>query len=569
MLRLRAPDWLRRLPDLGNKNASLIVPPYMDVQNPRRRLVKILFPVFLGFACLLYGFFFALTAPYLIVPLAAPIALLMLMSIWALPDRAQAPTKSMEFFFSALIVTLILWPNYLALALPGLPWITMLRLTGFPMALLFLISLSTSVGFRSELSKQLDTVNGLKQVFVVFIAIQFISLALSKSPADALQKTLLQQINWTMMAVVGMWVCLAPGRATRYISLIVLISLPIMGLVFMETTQKQVLWSGHVPGFLKVDDPVAAIILSAAIRGATGLYRVKTTFSTPLGLAEYLALLTPFLIHFAVSKNPIFIRIASVIILPILFYCIRQTDARLGNVGYLVSFLLYFLYWGLRRFQRNRRDLFAATVVYGYPLVFIAFAIAVSTIRRVNILVFGDGAQAASNQARENQLHMGIPKILVNPVGHGAGGSGPAMGYGSGEFVTIDNYYLSLGLDYGVVGLTCFVMIFVLGIAAGTRASLATANHPDKELSLVVPLTIALTAFLIIKLVFSQQDNHPLVFAMLGMTVALVSRVKSAASVSLADPGSGSSLAQAATRPRLNKGRARLRAPREPAVVDA
>ena len=37
---------------------------------------------------------------------------------------------------------------------------------------------------------------------------------------------------------------------------------------------------------------------------------------------------------------------------------------------------------------------------------------------------------------------------------------------------------------------------------------------------MLVPLSIAMAAFLVIKAVFSQQDGHSLVFAMLGMLVA-------------------------------------------------
>ena len=46
----------------------------------------------------------------------------------------------------------------------------------------------------------------------------------------------------------------------------------------------------------------------------------------------------------------------------------------------------------------------------------------------------------------------------------------------------------------------------------------------DRDAALLTPLTVALTNFFVIKAVFSQQDNHPLYFMMLGMLVALVWR---------------------------------------------
>jgi hypothetical protein len=506
-----------------------IVPPYINLRSPTRMFARIFYPIGLAVFCLIYGFFFALTAPYLIVPFSMPIIAMVLMAIWALPDRPHAPTKTIELFFSALLISLVLWPNYLALALPGLPWITVIRLTGFPMVFLFLVSLSTSREFRSELHQTLASVPWLWPAFFVFILTQFITLPFSKTVVGSLERALLQQVNWTCVFLVATWVCRAPGRVQRFVTMIVLPAIPIMAITILESREEHVVWSGLVPSFLKVDDPVAALILSSTVRGATGLYRSKATFSTPLGLAEYLALLTPFALHFIFGPYRFFTRLVGVVAMPLLFYCIRLTDARLGIVGYLVSVLLYLLYWGLLRLFRNRSDLFAAAVVYAYPAVFTIAGVAVMFVHRLSMIVFGSGAQAASNEARKNQLQMGLPKIMENPIGHGPGMSGIAMGYGAGEFITVDNYYLTLGMDYGVMGLFMFLAIFLLAISGGFRATLRASRLKDPEFTLLIPLSIALSAFLVIKLVFSQQDNHPLVFAMLGALVAMIWRVRSAA----------------------------------------
>ena len=49
-------------------------------------MARLMFVGGLAFFCLLYGFFFALTAPYLIVPMMTPLAVLALLVIWALPS---------------------------------------------------------------------------------------------------------------------------------------------------------------------------------------------------------------------------------------------------------------------------------------------------------------------------------------------------------------------------------------------------------------------------------------------------------------------------------------------------
>lgn len=526
--------------------------PYINLRSPSRLITRIVFPFGLGFFCLIYGFFYALTTPYLIVPVTIPIVALVLMSIWALPDRPHAPTKTMEFFFAALLIILILWPNYLALALPGLPWITGLRLAGFPMAFFFLICLSTSKEFRAELGEAMRSVPYLWVVLTVFVVMQFITIPFGKSPPAGAQRALLQQVNWTSMFLIGAWVGRTPGRAQRYIILAMLLAIPISAIDILEAHEQKVLWVGHVPSFLKVDDPSAALILSSAIRGATGLYRVKATFSTPLGLAEYLALLTPFALHMFFGQNRFLTKAVGLLLLPFLFYCIRMTDARLGIVGLLVSILAYVLFWGLLRLFRNRTDLFAAAVVYAYPALFCTAAAAVLFVHRLNVMVFGGGAQEASNEARKNQLHMAIPKIIANPIGHGPGGSGAAMGYAAGDFITIDNYYLNLALDYGVIGITAFLAMFLMVITAGVRATVRSAQIREKEITLLVPLTVVMSAFLVIKLVFSQPDNHPLVFAMLGLLVGLIYRVQAAnAQITTAAPVKPGAKASRRVKPRI------------------
>jgi hypothetical protein len=453
------------------------------------------------------------------------VLVLVLLSVWALPTSAAAPTRTMEFLFTALFVGMILWPNYLALSLPGLPWITWIRLTGWPMAILFLVSLSISPTFRSDLGNLMRAASPLWTVVLVFIALQFITLPLAKSVGPALQRSLVQQVNWTCIFLIAAYVCQTPGRTQRYVNLLFVVSLPVALVAWTEAREQHVLWAGLVPSFLRVEDPAVKVMLDSAVR-STGVYRVKATFSTPLGLAEYIALLTPFAIHFAVGPYGKGAKIAGIVLLPVIFYVVRLTDSRLGIVGFLSSFVAYTLLWALVRYRRTRGDLVSSAIVYAYPLVTLLFFAAINSSARINSLILGDGSTTASTESRKTQLLMGVPEILKNPLGHGSGGAGAAMGYAQGEFVTVDNYYLTIGLDYGPLGLTTFLALFLVAIAVGVRNSVTAAGRKDPELLLLVPLTAALVSFLVIKSVFSQTDSHPIIFMMIGMIVALAYRAK-------------------------------------------
>ena len=510
-----------------------VMQPFVNLDALWRKFALVLTPVALFFVCLIYGFFFALTAPYLIIAFAVPIGTLMLLAVWALPERTRAPTKTMELLFSSFMICLILWPNYLALALPGLPWITAVRLTGVPLAMLFLVSLSTSPTFRSEVKGAVVAVPGLWMWFTAFLVMQVVTILLSKSPSTAVSKTLIQQVDWTIIAAAAAWISRIPGRPERYLKLVLLTTVPMLVLGVLEFYKKHLLWAGYVPSWLKIDDPIAVAIFSSSMRNATGLYRAKAVFSTPLGLAEFFGLLTPFAIHFAIGKYPRWLKISCFCLVPALFYGLRLTDGRLGVLAFLTSIFLYMLIWGMLRFRRNRRDLLAATIIYAYPALFVLAAVVVKTVKPINLLVFGGGAQVASNLARQHQIVMALPKMMLNPIGHGSGGAGQAMGYAEGSFIAIDNYYLVIGLDYGMIGVVTFLGIFLLTIGWAVRSVLVAGASADREVSLLTPLAVAMTAFLVVKLVFAQADMHPLFFAYLGMTVALIQRARREAEVRL------------------------------------
>jgi hypothetical protein len=89
--------------------------------------------------------------------------------------------------------------------------------------------------------------------------------------------------------------------------------------------------------------------------------------------------------------------------------------------------------------------------------------------------------------------------------------------------VTVDSYYLTLILDYGVVGLLLYAWSLAVGIAVAIRLTFERVDK-DREAGLILPATISLANFVVIKTVFSQSDNHPLIYMLLGLVTALAYR---------------------------------------------
>ncbi|MFZ2286539.1 MAG: O-antigen ligase family protein, partial [Bacteroidales bacterium] len=473
-----------------------------------------------------YGFFFALTAPYLIMQFLAPIALLALLVIWALPNQRSAPTYGVEILFAAYFISLILWPDYLALHFPGMPWITSLRVTAFPMLGVFLICLSVSKEFRTAVAKSVMAIKPLWYFICGLLVVQVYTVAFSPTPVSSVQIVILFVVLNFSIFVVSATLFRRIDYIERYWALLCCLALPLSALVILEARQQHLLWMTNIPSFLRVPDETVTKILIPEFRPGINLYRAKGTFRTSLVLAEYLSLLTPFLLHFGFSQRRLVVRVAALSMIPLLFLVIRLTDSRLGLVGMLISILLFGCFWSFIRWRRQPRNLLSAAILFAYPATFCIAVGLILASTRLSIMVFGGGAQAGSTAARSTQLAMALQALVKRPLGYGPGQSGEAMGFSEGQFRTVDNFFITVSLDLGVPGIVFWYGAFIVGILSALRYCLSREFSMRREATLLGPLAIALSAFLVVKWVHGQADLHSIPFMELGMISALVYRLR-------------------------------------------
>ena len=474
--------------------------------------------------CFILGFAYSLLAPALLPVFAAPIAVLALLVIWVLPDSTKPPVRMLEWLFFAFFVVLVLWPDYLAIALPGLPWITLQRLTVFPMVFLLLLCVSTSAQFRRDMARSISEARPLAKLLIAFAVIQFLSIFLSQDKATSIQKFIVAQTNWTAVFFVAAYLFRKPGRLDRWVQLLWGGAIVVSLLAIWEFRIKRLPWAGHIPSFLKIEDPTVAGVVAGHMRAYTNIYRVQATFSTPLGLGEYLALAMPFVLELTTRRHVWQLRIAAIVSIPVLLYAVILTDARLGVIGCLLSFLVYGMFASGRLWKERRSSILGPAITLAYPAIFCVALAATFLVGNIRKKVWGGGAQQGSNGARIEQYHLGIGKIIANPFGYGIGRGAETLGFNPFGFLTIDTYYISVALEYGVLGFILYYGMIAVGITHAARRAFQLKSSAKSDLPLFVPLAISLINFLVIKSVFSQQDNHPIVYMMLGAIMALCSR---------------------------------------------
>ena len=505
-----------------------ILPPYRrDPDTKGHRRARRWAVGLLGFFSLFWGLVFAFLAPALIVILAAPVIILFLLTLWAMPDTGKPPTGAIDGLFFVYTAVLILWPFYISISIPhsGLPWISLTRLIDVPMAIVFLASVATSTKLRHEIAAVLAANRPIAILFIGFTIITTYTLAFSDRPFATLNKWVDAQIGWTCMFFAACYIFSKPGRVARWAAIIWGCAV-ITGLIAIwEWRHKHLPWLGHLPDFLQMD-PLMIQEMTPSFRNYTTVYRTQSTFKNALGLGEYMSLATPFILHFALTPGRRLVRAAAALTLPLIAFVTIISHSRSGVIGVLIGLALYSLYWGLRRWRHDKQSLIGPAVIMCYPIAAVGGVISTFVIGRIRSAVWGGGETTSSTLGRKIQYQMGIPKVFSNPLGHGIDRAGEILGFREPSgLLTIDTYYLAIALNYGIIGFLVFYAMILYSIYSAGRTAIY-AESKDPEISFLAPASIALAAFFVIKSVYADQNNHPLFFSVIGMVVALSYRLK-------------------------------------------
>ncbi len=507
--------------------AGFKVPRFPRPGTWKRRAIYAL----IGLVCFFYSFILLIVPMQVKVPFSMPLIVMIGLIVWALPATNKPPGRWSERLFWYYSFTLLLWPNYLAIAIPGLPWITAARLLATPMVLIILVHASTSAVFKQAMKERLATVRPLWIMVAIFAVIQVVSISVSPQPFLTLNRVFNNQVMWTGLFFAAIWALRSVDRVERWIIAYVVMIFILGLLAVWEAQIGRVIWANSVPSIFQIDDPNVQKILGGSYR-LTGQYRVQTTATTPLSFAEAMAMAVPFLLYLVDKYTRPWVIVGCLAVEGLIIYGLIQSDARLGFVGVLVGHFLYLLYFAINRWRFSPRSILGAALVMSFPVMIAVATMAVLFVGRIRVRVLGGGQHQWSDNARYDQMTTAFQKIWESPIfGFGAGDGALKLGFfNPGGEVTIDSYYLAVLMDYGIVGFIVYYAMFIY--AACVCAKIALKSR-DQELRRIAAATgVFLAQFLIIKSVLAQEANHPLTFVMLGAvaTIAYASRQTDTAS---------------------------------------
>lgn len=511
---------------MANSQRERILPPYVQrVDDLKHRSIKLLLILILVASAMFLGFWLAIFSVMLVQPMAVVMGVLVMVMFWMLPDTSINMQQKIRVWFLWFMGVLLFWPQYLAIEIPGLPWITPGRLLMGIVLLFFMFQFAQSAATRKDMRRTIGSVNPAFWFLGLFWGMAMLTLPMARSPGGSFGMVLGHLVNWNLPMVFALY-AMADRKVTMRFYWLMLV---IVGLTFVLTTfeyrVRYPIWAPHIPSFLAVEGPTLNNLLNGQIRVGEDRYRAKGTFAVHLYYTQFMLLIAPFITHWAVTSGRKW-RPLAIALLVYLWVAIWFTNTRTGTTGLIVLTVAYGLMFGLRRFVRpqSKSDLLAPALLAAAPVAALGVFVAILASPRLQAMTLGGAQHQASNIGRDRQWDKAWDAVLTNPIGHGAGSAGPAAGrLGNDGIWIIDSMWINFLVDYGVLGAIGMVGFLLCMIFFGVKAYL---RQHDEVSDLGGPAAVSMFGFMLTLYTISFQGNFQLALVIAAIIVTATYRLQ-------------------------------------------
>ncbi|HEY1781411.1 MAG TPA: O-antigen ligase family protein [Roseiarcus sp.] len=484
------------------------------------RVVRYLAPIVAwAIASIGLGLIVGLAAVFL-PPLGAfgIVAIAAMVLLWVMPDLPLVwPNLIRKTFFVMLVADLCV-PNYYAVQLGSLPWISARRLATFALFAPFLIAVAASSDTRRRIMERAGASSLIFICVLGYLVMAILSLFTSATTSESMSALVEALLSWYVPFFAMIYIVRDHDDAIFILKIICCCAVFITAFGFMEFYEHRNIFVDIFPrGMLQQlieNNPNLALLLPGdANHFRNGLYRAESAFVTPLSFGEFEIIVIPIGLFFALYRESSFEKSLGWATVFGGIIGIFASGSRGGYIGVLFSVAVFVAIWSIRKAVGNKASL-APAIVGLTGIVSFAFLIGLILFwRRAHNMVLGGGDAAASNQGRYNQWVAGIPLIRSNPItGHGFAAGGYVINS------SIDSYVLSVLLETGIPGLVFFVGMALLPIWYGLRNFVSDMSESG---AVAGALACSFIAFSMNRLVLSQRENHMLIFSLLAIVVVM------------------------------------------------
>jgi O-antigen ligase len=448
-------------------------------------------------------------ATAVILPPAAILFLLPpIIVLWVKAPAARAVPRDLAFTLILIAsVLLAVWPVYIFVKLGPMPILTPPRLVLYAVSAMWLYDMAVSRYRRAQFSLAVRRSRAITWSVFGLFALGLLSLPLAEGRALAVPEFFRQTMIWLLPFCAVLTYCRRECDFERLVKAFVVGGVIVAGIALVEALTQQLM----------------AIVLSPLIQGDAvwlqnvqeqkirdGFFRAQASHTHPLSLGEHMAFVAPFALALAARGKDPRVRWLWAAAFALILLGAVATNSRGAALGMMIALGFMATVFAVRFFRKPRAARFRPVLGLATALMLLSSpVIAVGTYAMIS----GKGGVSASNstQSRLDQMSQAWPKILKRPVlGYGTGRSSRILGFW-GQTLTIDNYYLTLALDFGFPGPLAFIaMLAAFGVAGLKRAA---ASAPAMT-AIYLACAASASAILISRTITSQTGNLAMIFVL-------------------------------------------------------
>lgn len=416
----------------------------------------------------------------------------------------QRPKRigKLEFLMLCVVVTLSLWPSYLAIDMGDLPQIDPARVLMFFLSLYWFNTLLVNESVRRYLLQYLYTMPKILGVLFFLFSWKMLSVIVAARVDHAFYWSLKDIFYNLIFFFVGLTVWKTSNQIIRTLKVFLWLGalVSLIGLVELN------LGSNLFFNFVENNTSGLSAGLEHVERG--GHHRVAAVFSNSLSASNFGVLIFPIAVFFS-SCGSVKQRAFSVCILLLVVILIWSTGSRTGLVVSLgIVMGQVYLYANTYLSKIKNSGFLKVTVI----------VFCITIIGLVTPKIF---SLSEENDYRLLQLEKGIPFIIASPIlGYGPGEAAMVAGivYDDHKNKTIDNYFLSIALESGIPGLVAFVVLHIYFIRLAWRLRKQLPKYYSR---LTTALFFALLGNFIFMTTVSLKEIFPFVFLLFSMLLAI------------------------------------------------
>jgi len=456
-----------------------------------------------------FTLYVALTAASAVI--APPLAVIFLIPpvavLFAKAPPARAAPRKLAFTL-ILVASLLLavWPVYIFAKLGPMPIVTPPRLALYAVSAMWLYDMTFSRLRRAQFALALRKSRAISLSVVALFGLGLASLPLAEGKALAVPEFIRQSMIWFIPYCAVLTYCRTARDFERLVKAFVIGAVIVAGIAVIEAATQKLM----------------AIVLSPLIQGDAvwlqnaqlqkirdGFFRAQASHTHPLSLGEHMAFVAPFALALAARAADARARWRWSSAFALILLGAVATNSRGAALGMTIALGLIFI---VRFFRQSRAARFRPLVGLGAAVLLVASPVIAAG---AYAMVTGKGGVSASNstQSRLDQMQQAWPKIMKRPVlGYGTGRSSRILGFW-GQTLTIDNYYLTLALDFGIPGPLAFLAMLATFGVAGLKRAMASAPAMT---GIYLACAASAASIAISRTITSQTGNLAMIFVLIA-----------------------------------------------------